>query len=82
MPDYGKLRNMVSHRVSFDFDTGARIVGYLSACKPAEGPVTCVVMSRVDLIDAKGNVLEHHGEFSFVPNVLTAFRVTEGPGGF
>jgi hypothetical protein len=82
MPDYGKLRNMVSHRVSFDYDSGARIVGYLAACKPATGAVQCVVMSKVDILDAGGQVLEHHEEFSFVPNVLVAFRVTEGPGGF
>jgi len=82
MPDYDKLRNMVSHRVSFDFDTGARIVGYLAACKPAQGPVQCVVLSKVDILDAKGEVIEHHEQFSFVPNVLISFRVTEGPGGF
>jgi recombinational DNA repair protein RecT len=82
MPDYSKLRNMVSHRVSFDYDSGARIVGYLAACKPADGPVQCVVMTKVDILDAKGQLLEHHPEFSFVPNVLVSFRVTEGPGGF
>jgi len=82
MPNYEKLRDMVSHRVSFDYDSGARIVGYLAACKPAQGPVQCVVMTRVDILDAKGQVLEHHPEFSFVPNVLVAYRVTEGPGGF
>ena len=82
MPDYSKLRNMVSHRVSFDYDSGARIVGYLAACKPADGPVQCVVMTKVEILDASGKVLENHPEFSFVPNVLVSFRVTEGPGGF
>jgi hypothetical protein len=72
---------MVSHRISFDFDTGARIVGYLSACKPAEGPVLVAVLARADVLGPKGEVLEHHGEFSLVPNVLSGFRVTEGPGG-
>ena len=79
MPDYKKLRDMVSHRVTFEFDTGAKIVGYIAACKPATGPVQLVVMSRVDILDDKGRVLEHHDEFSFVPNVLTSFRLTEGP---
>jgi len=82
MPDYDKLRNMVSHRVMFDYDTGARIVGYLAACKPAQGPVQCLVLSKVDILDATGEVLEHHDQFSFVPNVLVSFRVAEGPGGF
>jgi recombinational DNA repair protein RecT len=79
MPDYKKLRDMVSHRVTFEYDTGAKIVGYIAACKPATGPVQVVVMSRVDILDDKGRVLEHHDEFSFVPNVLSSFRLTEGP---
>jgi hypothetical protein len=79
MPNYDKLRELVSHRVSFDYDTGARIVGYIAACKPASGPVQVVVMSRVDILDDKGRVIEHHDEFSFVPNVLTGFRLQEGP---
>jgi hypothetical protein len=79
MPDYSKIRQMVSHRVTFEFDTGARIVGYLTACKPATGPVQIASMAKVDLIDASGRVLEHHAEFSFVPNALVGVRVTEGP---
>ena len=82
MPDYSKLPNMVSHRVSFDYDTGARIVGYLAGCKPATGPVQCVLLSRVDIIDQNGAVIEHHDELSLVPNLLVSFRITEGPGGF
>ena len=81
MPDYSKLRQMVSHRVTFEYDTGARIVGYLAGCKPASGPVQIVSMTHTDLIDAKGEVLEHHAEFSFVPNSLVGIRVTEGPSG-
>jgi hypothetical protein len=79
MPDYSKLRQMVSHRVTFEFDTGARIVGYLAACKPASGPVQVVNMTRTDILDATGRVLEHHAEFSFIPNALVGVRVTEGP---
>lgn len=81
MPDYSKLRQMVSHRVTFDFDTGARIVGYLAACKPATGQVQIVNLTKTDLIDASGRILEHHAEFSFVPNSLVGMRVTEGPSG-
>jgi hypothetical protein len=82
MPNYAKLRDMVGHRVTFDFDTGARVVGYLAACKPAQGPVQVAVLSRCDILDTAGQVLEHHAEFSLVPNLMTGFRVTEGPGGF
>jgi hypothetical protein len=81
MPQYGKLRDYVSHRVTFDFDTGARIVGYITSCKPPTGPVQVVAMTRVDILDATGRVLEHHEQFSFVPNALVGFRVTEGPSG-
>ena len=81
MPQYGKLRDFVSHRVTFDFDTGARIVGYITGCKPPTGPVQLVTMTRVDILDATGRVIEHHEEFSFVPNALVGFRVTEGPSG-
>jgi hypothetical protein len=79
MADYGKLRDMISHRVTFEYDTGARVVGYIAACKPQVGAVQVVVMSRVDILDVNGRVLEHHDEFSLVPNVLTTYRLTEGP---
>ena len=81
MPNYTQLRDLVSHRVTFDFDTGARIVGYVSGALPPTGPVQVIRMSKVDLLDNNGKVLEHHEEFSFVPNVMTGFRVTEGPLG-
>lgn len=81
MPDYGKYRSLVSHRVTFDFDTGAKITGYVSACKPSTGAVTLLTLSKVDIIDASGAVLEHHEEFSMVPNVPTGVRVAEGPRG-
>jgi hypothetical protein len=76
---YQKLRDLVSHRVTFEYDTGARIVGYLAMCKPPTGPVQLAVMSDVDILDQHGRVLEHHAEFSFVPNLLSTYRLTEGP---
>ena len=81
MPDYNQLRQMVSHRVTFDFDTGARIVGYVSGCKPATGQVQVLNMTKADLLDATGRIIDHHEEFSFVPNALVGIRVTEGPSG-
>ncbi len=79
MHNYGKLRELVSHRVTFDYDTGARVVGYVAACKPPTGIVQVVVLSHVDIFDSEGRVLEHHDEFSLVPNVLSSFRLQEGP---
>ena len=79
MSDYAKLRDLVSHRVTFDYDTGAKIVGYVAACKPWTGPVEVVVLSHVDIIDSNNKIIEHHDELSLVPNVMTAFRLTEGP---
>ena len=81
MPQYGKLRDYVSHRLTFEFDTGARIVGYVTSTKPAAGPVQLINMSRVDILDSTGRVLEHHEAFTLVPNALVGFRVTEGPSG-
>lgn len=78
MPNYAKLRELVSHRVTFDYDTGAHVVGYLAACKPATGPVELVLLSQAHVFDDKGRLLERHDEYSLVPNVLTAFRLTEG----
>jgi hypothetical protein len=79
MANYSKLRDFVSHRVTFEYDTGAKVVGYLAACKPPTGPVQVVVLSRADILDANGRVLEHHNEMSLVPNLMVTFRLTEGP---
>jgi hypothetical protein len=81
MPDYSKLRELVSHRISIEYDTGARIVGYLSQCRPGEGQVQLVRLSRAELQDADGNILETHDNLSICPNVLTGFRLEEGPSG-
>jgi hypothetical protein len=80
MPNYDKLRDMVSHRCTFEFDTGARVIGYMASCKPATGPVLVTVLTRVDIFDPAGKLIEHHNELSIVPNLLTGFRVAEGPG--
>ena len=81
MPDYSKLRELVSHRVVIEYDTGARIVGYLAACRPGEGPVQLVRLSRAQIQDAAGNVMETHESLPVCPNVLTTFRLEEGPSG-
>ena len=79
MPDYNKLREMVSHRATFEFDTGAKVVGYIASCAPAQGPVQLLVLSKVQLLDASNNVLAKYEELPLIPNNLIGFRVTEGP---
>ena len=79
MSDYTKLRDLISHRVTFDFDTGAKVIGYLAACKPATGTVQMVILSRAEILDANGHLLEQHEQLSLVPNLLVSFRLTEGP---
>lgn len=81
MPDYSRLHELVSHRVAIEYDTGARIVGYLADCRPAQGPVQLVHISHAQLEDANGNVMETHERLTVCPNVLTSFRRQEGPEG-
>ncbi|MEO8215087.1 MAG: hypothetical protein ABI560_17945 [Myxococcales bacterium] len=79
MPDYTRLRDMVSHRVTFEYDTGAKVVGYIASCAPASGPVQLLVLSKVQIIDAQNVVMSRYDELPLVPNNLVGFRVTEGP---
>jgi hypothetical protein len=79
MPDYKKLRDMVSHRVTFEFDTGAKVVGYIGSFSPASGPVQMVVLSKVQVLDSGNNLLARYDELPIVPNNLIGFSVTEGP---
>ncbi len=81
MPDYSKLRDLVSHRVELEYDSGARVVGYVAACQPPEGTVQLLTMSKVEFRDATGKVLERHDTATLVPNVLTGVRKAEGPSG-
>jgi hypothetical protein len=79
MPDYTSIRDMVSHRVTFEFDSGARIVGYVASCAPVDGPVEYVVLSKAQILDSKSRVLARFEELPVVPNSLVGFAVTEGP---
>ncbi len=81
MPDYGKLRTHESHRVVIEYDTGARIVGYLAACRPGSGPVQLLHLTRATLEDSDGKVMETHDRLTVCPNVMTRFRRVEGPEG-
>lgn len=82
MAEIAPLRNMVSHRVTLDYDTGVRIVGYLTACKPATGPVAAIALARAEILDSEGKVVDNARELLVVPGSFVGIRVTEGPGGF
>lgn len=79
MPDYASIRDMVSHRVTLEFDSGAKIVGYVASCAPAEGPVEYAVLSKAQVLDSKNRVVARFAELPVVPNSLVSFAVTEGP---
>ena len=79
MSDYATIRDMVSHRVTFEFDSGAKIVGYLAACAPTEGAVEYAILSKAQIIDSKNRIVARFEELPVVPNSLISFAVTEGP---
>jgi hypothetical protein len=79
MPDYASIRDMVSHRVTFEFDSGAKIVGYLAACAPTEGSVEYAVLSKAQILDSQGRTVARFDELPVVPNSLVGYAVTEGP---
>lgn len=80
MPDYTKLRNLVSHRVIFDYDNGARIEGYVGQTKPAQGPIQAVLLSRALLRAPDGTVALRRDELTVVPNLLVATQREAGNG--
>jgi small nuclear ribonucleoprotein (snRNP)-like protein len=81
MPNYSKLHDLISHRVTIEYDTGARVTGYLASCQPANGPVEFVVLSEAKLITSAGNVLRELGEVTMCPNMVTSIALDEGPRG-
>ena len=72
---------MVSHRVDLEYDTGAKVTGYLASCQPGSGPVQFVILSDAKLIDASGRVVREAKELAVCPNLLTSVRLAEGPRG-
>jgi small nuclear ribonucleoprotein (snRNP)-like protein len=81
MPNYAKLHDLISHRVSIEYDTGARITGYLASCQPSSGAVEFVVLSDAKLINSQGQVVREAGELTLCPNMLTSIALDEGPRG-
>jgi hypothetical protein len=81
MPNYSKLHDLISHRVTIEYDTGARVTGYLASCQPSSGPVEFCVLSEAKLIDSRGRVVREHDELTLCPNILTSIALDEGPRG-
>ena len=81
MPNYTKLHDLISHRVMIEYDTGARVSGYVASCQPSSGPVEFVVLSDAKLVDSKGRVVREAKELTVCPNVLTSIALDEGPRG-
>ena len=79
MPDYKKIRDMVSHRVTFEYDTGAKIIGYIASVAPTQGPVQYAVLSKVQILDSSNKVVARFEELPVVPNNLVGVNITEGP---
>ena len=60
---------MVSHRVTFEYDSGSRVVGYIASCWPASGPVQMLVLSKVQVLDGARNVIAKYDELPLVPRI-------------
>ena len=72
--DYKKLRDMVSHRVTFEYDSGSKVVGYVASCLPPSGAVQMLVLSKVAVFDGSKNVIARYDELPLVPNNLVGLR--------
>ena len=73
------LRNMVSHRVTFDYENGHHLTGYVATVRPNSGDVVSMALTRVEITNSAGEVVERHREMVVIPSVMTGFRSTEGP---
>lgn len=74
-----RLRDLVSHRVTFKYENGAKITGYVAACRPAQGPVLVMALTRAEVTNEAGEIIEQHRELVVVPSVLVGHGLTEGP---
>jgi hypothetical protein len=81
VPNYAKLHDLISHRIAIEYDTGARVTGYLASCQPASGPVQFVVLSDARLVDGAGRVIREAKELTMCPNVPISIALDEGPRG-
>ena len=81
MPRYELLRDMVSHRVRLDYDTGLTLTGYVIGCRPEDGSVHLFDMGNVEICDATGNCIEHCKTLLVPVNGMMGVRLAEGPSG-
>ena len=81
MPNYAKIHDLVSHRVNIEYDTGARITGYLASCQPGSGAVQFIKLTSAELLDADGRLIKKADEVTICPNVMTGIHIDEGPRG-
>jgi hypothetical protein len=81
MPNYSKLHDLISHRVMIEYDTGAKITGYLASCQPSSGQVEFCVLAEAKMIDSKGKVVREALEHVVCPNMLVSIALDEGPRG-
>ncbi len=81
MPDYSKIHDLISHRITLEYDTGARVVGMLASCQPSSGPVEFVVLHDAKLIGSSGKLIRELPEVTLSPNVTTGVALAEGPMG-
>ena len=79
MPNYSKLHDLISHRVTIEYDTGARVSGYVASCQPSSGPVEFVVLSDAKLFDSKGRVVREAKDILFLGSA-SAIRIWPRPG--
>jgi len=70
---------MLSHRVTFSYETGTKVTGTVIACAPREGPVEYLVLAKVDVLSGAGQVLARFAELPLIPSNLVNVSVTEGP---
>jgi hypothetical protein len=67
-------------RVSYEFDTGAKIVG--TPVEDELGGTGLQTLADVVLSDSNGRTMERASRLCLVPRPLLGFRLAEGPGGF
>jgi hypothetical protein len=78
MANQQSLREMLSHRVTFTYDTGVEVVGTVIACAPVTGPVEYLVLAKVEVKGGTGQVLARFAELPLLPGNLVGISVTEG----
>ena len=78
MANHQSLREMLSHRVTFTYDTGVEVAGTVTACAPGAGTVEYVVLAKVEVKGRAGQVLARFAELPLLPGNLVGITVTEG----